>query len=340
MPDSPPIPDAKSPQPEVDELAKGLPGLPLEIDKVRVSDEGFLKRDKHAKPVARIGWAEVTAVEDRSKSIKVLAGAASPARVIFFRTKREDGTRVTDAWREYLARRIDRDGALTGVCALDQVTREIVTGLCGMGVYTVLPAYVILRRFAQSGTGDTLVMVATLAPLVLASLYTLIFLFDRLRRRSALIAEWRKWKLCGEGMVHWPEESERTLALRPDDSADVEGATVAGVRIRFIDLRYGFLVREIILAMAERNGAECKASPGPRASWLLSGLVLIASFASLWYVMANTRGWEAAVRAIWVVACFAVFGVVAMAMAMWYLHRVVFRDSLARGRAMLERLGW
>ncbi|MHC5057886.1 MAG: hypothetical protein ACYTKD_24730, partial [Planctomycetota bacterium] len=42
MPDSPPTPEAESPQPqpEVDELAKGLPGLPIASGHARVDECG------------------------------------------------------------------------------------------------------------------------------------------------------------------------------------------------------------------------------------------------------------------------------------------------------------
>lgn len=325
---------------QVDELAKGLPGLPLRLERGRVDERGFNLNEGVRREV-RVAWEEVTGFRvfwHGQFVIEAQSPDAVEVRLVPLRAARTQRKVFRVAWREYVLRRIERDGALRGSYFLLRPGMQSFGALL-LGSVTVLPG---IPLFLSGVPGPAPELVDT-AFRVLGGMYVVVgllalvagFILHRGAYRTRL--HWYRWELKAKGLTFWPLAEETELVPSAGDSISRDAARVGEVRIPLEHLTYREPLGQMLVAMGERAAADIRALRWSRPT------VLIAPAVALWVIGPAAAivgvGYDETAPFLCAVATIPLTTALA---AVWFraFSRSRLKRDLADGRAMLERLGW
>ncbi len=209
--------DATKPQatPEADELARDLPGLPFETKHLRADERGVLVKKWLFRHEQLIPWGETVGYKCRPLEIILERQGADECEVHLVRAWAGRATRrvIDSAWREYVLRKIERDGVLRGTHSLSRIDES---GACGIVVGMMFGGISVLMLLASArqGTQPGLRSFAIVLLLVSAGLIFAGIRERRLQRKTLL--NWYKWEFLRKGIAYWSGE-ERVL-LDPSSS--------------------------------------------------------------------------------------------------------------------------
>lgn len=309
-----------------DELAKDLPGLPVQLGRVRVDEEGFHRPAGWIRRELHVPWERVTALEREFGAVRVEGFQPNgQAAVLRAPGKRSEAQAVGDAWREYVLRVIEREGALRGTITRHRDMfrpRFWVWGaaLAGLTVIFVAatPSLLSVDDPAWLWWMPPLLVIGAVPLAAVAAM-------RGTRREIGLLCSWSHWELTREGLVFWPNGVRRALSPRAGDVITPAAAVLGGERVRLDCLSGRPVVALILSGLGERAGATVRhGSPVTWIAWLVACGALLAVFAA-----------AGEVDGVIVVAV----ALVAVSIAR-YAARREFPLFLEGGRAMLKRLGW
>ncbi|MHC4202400.1 MAG: hypothetical protein ACYSU0_20600 [Planctomycetota bacterium] len=328
-----------------DELAKDLPGLPIELRDCYVAEQGFYPKPRGDFAEARVPWHEVTGFRPMgfgSTAIEAQSPDACEARLVPLSATKEQLRILRAAWREYILRRIERDGALKGTYYLlrPKLQYTAAFALSLLLVASALGSLAAAWALSQQGSG---LPGLRLAAWFLGSLYLLVGVLAlaasvRLKR-IIYVAQlhWYRWEIRKTGLVHWPHAEETELVPSAGDALAPGEAGIGGSLVPLRYLTHRDAVAPLLLAMGEQAGADIRPDFGSR--WPV--LIFLGTGACMLVSVAAALVWTGGETALTMLAMAAALTVaVAVAFAAGVVSRPRRRGLLADGRAMLERLGW
>jgi len=349
VPDSPTTLDPEPPKPEADELAKGLPGLPVETKRLRADERGvlvrpgFLKRWR-GRSEELIPWSEIVGYRSAPSELLLERQRSDECEVHLVRAWAGRSTRraIAAAWREYVLRKIELDGCLRGTHFMIRPKLQYLTLLILGSLFlaqsiwmialpvigTVVPAE--MQKFLPiAGTG-----------LLLLALAMILCGLREKRLTNEALLHWYHWEITREGIVHWPFTERTLLAATKEDSIMSGWGRISGATVPFAKFTCRRVAERLVLARLDKAGAQ-----RPFLGWLA------ASEAALTFVLFYCAAIPVALAETTVlmlvqgvsepqpVVAFPVASVLAiMVSRAWSRRRT--RRAIAEGRAMLERLGW
>lgn len=326
------------------ELAKDLPGLPLQLRGwCRVTEQGFDMVPRSWRREAHVPWRNVTDIRTRGLEEGLVAletRRPDECETTLVRIPADDRETATlrSAWREYVLRRIERDGVLRGDYSvergswrLDVLALAAVSLPCGF-LAVVIAAATLAGGVASVGEAVTGALNVALWLCLGLTPAVIVWLSRRCEHEARL--HWYRWELGRDALVHWPFDGERRLSLGPGDTVTRSEAWTCGSLVPLRYLTHRGVVAPILLAAGERRGARVRPSPWPQ--WLALAVVAsvisaaVYSAAAFWFTREAGLG-------------LAAFGLsmVGAAMAIGHVTSLrEYRKMLAEGRKMLDRLGW
>jgi len=330
---------------ETDELAKDLPGLPLELEHYCVAEQGFYQKPRGDLIETHVPWHEVTGfrpVEFGSTAIEAQSPNACEVRLVPLSATKKQLQILRAAWCEYVLRRIERDGVLKGAYYLLRPKLQCTAALA-MSLLLVafgLGSLAVARFLSQESSG---LPELRLAAWLLGGLYLYVAVLAlaasvRLRRRVYVAQlHWYRWELRKTGLVHWPYAEETELVPSAGDTLAPGEAGIGGSLVPLRYLTHRDAVAPLLLAMGERAGADIRPDLGSR--WPV--LIFLGTAACALVFVAAALAWMGGETAVTLSSMAASLMV---AVAAWFIagarSRPRHRKLLADGRAMLERLGW
>ncbi len=325
-----------------DELAKDLPGLPLELKRGRVDERGFnLRTRRHGE--LQVPWSSVRGFRSFwHGSFAVLAQHPDESEVhhVPCPATRAERRLVRSAWREYVLRRIERDGELAGSYSLFRPAGQY-NGEIAVGVITVVfgvPAVLIhplpseFSVFLPRLVGAAYVFAGLLG--IIAGL---------LMRSRTYVARlhWYRWRLSKEGLTFWPFAQETQLSPGPEDWIAPHAARLGRYTVPVENLTFREHAAALLLAMGARSGARTRP-----LTWRQPSVLVVPMLAVWWIVILVCAAvvidpyvFEDHVSPLFLLVAWAA-AVTGWAIVAPLVSRRRLRQSLTLGRAMLERLGW
>ncbi len=325
-----------------DELAKELPGLPLKLKRGRVDERGFdLRTRRHGE--LQVPWSCVRGFLSfwhGSFAVQAQHPDESEIHPVPLSATRAQRRLIRTAWREYVLRRVERDGELAGSYSLFRPAGQY-NGEIAVGVITVVfgvPA--LLIHPLPSEFSVVLVRLAGAAYVFAGVLGIIAGLLMRSRTFVARL-HWYRWKLTKDGLTFWPFARETRLELGPEDWIAPHAARLGRFTVPVENLTSREHAAALLLAMGERSGARTRP-----LTWLQPSVLVVPMLALWWIVILVCAAvvidpyvFEDHVSPLYLVVAWAA-AVVASAIAAHVVSRGRLRRALADGRAMLERLGW
>lgn len=341
MPDE--RPGADQQEHEVDELAKGLVGLPIKLWRWRVDSSGFHRKGGLLRRERHVAWEEITTVyrEDIGLVVEGSRPGRSPGRLLESFGGFAALRAVVAAWSEYADRRIERDGRFEGqwsAAPLRLRAIPIAWGLMlvGMAIFVLLePPGPTVHWSMDHGRG-----VKSPTGLRIATFWLAVSTFGlggiglcfhgifHLRRARSVGRRWARWELSPDGLAFWPGGEKRILKPAPGDTLTPSEAFIGGERVPLRHMAYP-LASQILFAMGERHGATLRRS---RSFWLVPGLLWAGALSVGAVLLMGLDQWPEHVAALVIV--------VGVVVAELVLAAKAPGKTLFHGRAMLERLGW
>jgi len=341
MPDDGPGADQHEHQ--VDELAKGLVGLPIRLWGWRIDAAGFHRKAGLIRRSRDVPWNEVTSVYGEGISVVVEGRRAGkpPGRLLELCGSAAPRQAVICAWREYADRLMERDGCLRGAWCLPLLRWHLVlvfwgVMLLGQALFLALspPGPIELWGRSNGRVVKTVkrpnmvrfwaaVMVHGLGGTAVIGLAVY-----RTRRTWRRGRRWSRWELRRDGLAFWPDGERHLLAPKRGDVITPREARIAGEHVPLRQMAYP-LVTQIALAMGERSGARVQRSAS------VTKLPLFLLWASTFPGAKLLNGfgeWQDDVAFSVFILGFVVVEVIIAA--------TIPQKMLFHGRAMLERLGW
>lgn len=329
-----------------DSLARDLPGLPAAASYVRADESGL---HYHGQDYS---WDSLSSLTVRSETLFAEGRRLYRPSVMLFEASvvAEDARVLETAWREYVLRRIERDGALKGTAAPSRLERASRLFFLSAVLTFVLGFVVLSMALGQLGTASTRERAARGGPLLALPVtlgYVALFLLARAlaaeRAKRRLDRKWKSWELRADGLVLGSGADPRRLVPDrggPDggDTAFLECAVIDGEPVSIRDMTGRPVLASLLLAMVERRGIEPEAGEvGVLARRLSFGLASGGLVPALiGFAMGSTMtGVLALVAAVLVVG--------ALACMSWMSHsrrRGELARILEEGREALGRLGW
>lgn len=320
-----------------DELARDLPGLPIELGRVRVDEEGFHHAAATFRRSLNLPWRDVTAISWGGE-LKVEGRRADglTRKLPRVRVPREAALGIETAWQEYVLRVVDRDGVLRGT-ASPLAAAWIDYGL-GLAVVAIPGLCLCIGGVfaAHMSSGSLTLTIASMLLMVFGACMLVIGGLI-LHEEHSVRRDLTDWELGPEGLKVGPRGAEILL--------DPSGGIVLGGKMARIGRRAVCLGRmshllvlgRIMFALADRGeGVTVSRS----LAYPLFGAITWLSMCSAATVAAwGTRGWPAG---SFVSLVFAVSTAIIAVIKVRQRIRLpaLMRDAIADGRAMLERLGW
>ena len=328
---------------EVDELAKGLVGLPIKLWGWRVDSSGFHRKAGILRRKRDVAWRDISAVyrEDISVIVEAYRRGKPPGKLLEIYGAPTALRSVVAAWNEYSDRKIDREGCLRGEWSQPLVRWQAV--LISWAVLFFGLALCVALTFPRGRVHysmDGFRMVEPLTRRRLVTIWLAVASFGlggvglslvvvlRARRARSLGRRWAEWELSPEGLAFWPDGERHLLSPKRGDVITPREARIAGEHVPLRQMAYP-LVSQIALAMGERSGASVQRS----ASVTKLPLFLLWTSTFPGANLLNGFGeWQDDVAFSVFILGFVVVEVIIAA--------TVPRRMLFHGRAMLERLGW
>ena len=328
-----------------DELAKGLPGLPVELKRGRVDERGFdIRARRHGDLL--IPWSCVRGFRSfwhGSFAVLVQRPDECEVHLVPCPATRAERRLVRSAWREYVLRRVERDGELAGSYSLFRPAGQY-GGAIAVGVITVAFGVLVLSVNAPTWSRalERILLRLMGATCVFAGVLGVVAGVVMRSRVYAAQLHWYRWKLTKEGLTFWPYAQETRLEPGLEDWIAPHAARLGRFTVPVEHLTFRKYAAAVLLAMGERSGARTRP-----LTWLQPS-VLVVPMLVLWCVMIPFSGVDMAlVNRLYadhlplelpagaLLAAVAVWAIVAHVVSRGRLRR-----ALALGRAMLERLGW
>lgn len=328
--------DADADPPPVDGLAKGLPGLPVNLQKAFVDEDGFHFLQKELD----VPWDKVTRIHASGSAGLVEYRGTGGLTTAFTSVsgRPEEWEAVEAAWREHVMRRIERDGVLRGT----------IRSRLNVHPFLYVSGPLLVSAGAALGWWGWGRASASLAPLV-APLSTaglllvdgmLVTLLTALAFRSwpARRARWTGWELKKEGLAcHSKDGAKRLLVVSRGDTVTPSGALLGGTAVPFPLLTTTSVLARLVLAMGGRAGAACRPASRKRQAVLLgatANLLLLFVLFGIACVVFFGWHWSLSVPAAGVALT---LRLPVVTYRRWRRRLGVYASD---GRAMLERLGW
>jgi hypothetical protein len=251
-------------------------------------------------------------------------------------------SRTDAAWREYVLRKIERDGRLRGTHFMVRPRLQYLAAVILGGLLLAQAAGMIgLSVFSPKGAGEARVSlaVAGVGFLLLATALVTGGLREKRLVNEALL-HWYRWEIARDGLVHWPFAERMVLTPSADGSVMSGCGSVGGATVPIGKLTYSRVARALVFAGLDRAGAG-----RPFLGWLGVSEAALA-YLLFWCLLQPMAIAEITVahlvlgmpEALPVVA-FPVASVVAIVASRARSRRRTAR-AVTDGRAMLERLGW
>lgn len=305
-----------------------------------MDEEGFRRPARRSKPELHILWDIVEDMRWNGSAIRIHGRRPNGRAGTLLRLRVGQGKwrALNVAWLEYLLRKVEREGVLRGTAPISRLVWVLLAGftleialvgmlLVGVGLrlgYTVWP---VTRPMGI----PWVLLITSVMPIVLGILCGVVAIWQ-FRTRRRFLRRWSRWELTSEGLVLWPGGERRVLSPSTEDRISSDVAQIGGERVLLHWLSGNPLVRPLVLAMWKRCGATVRAVP----SWEWMVLVIIGV---LWIVvLAAVAGSDEPGDVIGALVWTLILGGVLFLTLRWQLKN--YRDSLSKGREMLERLGW
>ena len=350
MPDDGPGADQQVHEHEVNELAKGLPGLPLEAGTVRVDEAGVHQPAAGKAPEVRIAWADVVRVGFVAKHKRLNVWGphpegGRPRPTVHIHATQDLLQKVEAAWHEYLLRRIERDGSLRGSVVMIRPVMEYVTAFWFGLLLMAFGGYMAYKSwgYAASHPGESEMVWGLRLVLWLffgAGSLALVAGVSSLLRARTIKRCWSRWNFSRSGLAFREGIDERTLSPSPGDLLTPTKAVIEGRRVPLQDMTHRAVVAPLLLAMGERAEAECRAVDWLRPSALVTPAIVVGLIFLCWYALVRLGDPEGAARVLSLLPVLFALAGCALAYALYRGSKLALRKYLSSGRAMLERLGW
>jgi hypothetical protein len=322
-----------------DELARDLPGLPLETKHLRADELGVLVKKGIFRREQLVPWSEIVGHRWRPFGLTFERQGYDECEVHLVRAWASRATRrvIDAAWREYVLRKIERDNAL---CGTHTPARVGAGGSLAIILGTPFAVILVFRLLYAVPDGFLAEAILACSVFLVISASLLLAGFRERGLMRETLMNWYRWELSREGIAHWSGVERTLLAPSPGDAIGSGWARVGGVVVPLGHLTFSRMASPIVLAMLERNRAR-----RPLLGWLglreamlffmpwfgaiiLTGIAFeIVHYYSYWW----PPDW---IGVLFTVAFWAMLAMV------WVESKLRSRHSIAAGRAMLERLGW
>lgn len=325
-----------------DELALDLPGLPVAVGNVRADRAGLHYEGRD------YSWDRISSLAVRGEKLVAEGRRLYRPSVLLFEASvvPEDARPIEAAWREYLLRKTERDGALRGTAAPARLERKV-------RLHYVFALILLFNAFLFSYAGlsqlrmanpferdvvGSLGAFAVPAGIACVSLVILMRAVGTERRGRRLGRDWEHWELRPEGLAVTRGDEKRVLTPSGGDRVFLESdSCVGGERVGLRDLSGQPTLTGLFIAMAERKGVAVRVYDVRElargfALGLGAGLVPVVVLMAFGNTVAGT-------------AILAAVALIVAALALYYYmsHTRKRRDiprMLEEGREALRRLGW
>jgi len=345
-----PTTEAQSNPTEVDELAKNLPGLPVETKRLRADERGVLVKPGflgkwRGRSETLVPWSEIVGHGGVRGGWGIQTQGSDECEVheLHVPAGRDARRAIEAAWQEYILRKIERDGVVRGTHVSGANTREgaymIALGLIlfGLSINSIRELIDPLTRGAEvAGIVCMAVVNALVGALAVAGGIRTAKII-----RSALLC-WYRWELSADGLARWSKDGKQVLAPLPSDTCDFMTTKMGGRLVPLGRLTHSPVLRRFTLGVfARRSGRPPKLGA---YAVLGAGVVFLALLTLMLATVAQGRLIPfsdlpySSVLQVLVIGVLFIFGVLSVVALIG-----VKRESIkmtAEGRAMLERLGW